>query len=208
MPCKHDHRQHRTAAPAAAAAAAAAQAPALRTEYWRTAWQRYDSNSVRLSLDEHMLLLRQGSAAAGSGDWCADLESAAVLPPCGAVRFPYAILEVKLQEDAPPWVGALAASGVLVEAPRFSKFLHGMALLHSGRCATSPCWFGWDEAARCTTPASLEEMRAANAQRCLLKQQQVRGRPRGAVRCMQLLTLQLPLLLAVTRPRLCQATHG
>lgn len=35
------------------------QSAALRTEYWRTAWQCYDSNTVRLSLDEHMLLLKE-----------------------------------------------------------------------------------------------------------------------------------------------------
>jgi SPX domain protein involved in polyphosphate accumulation len=74
------------------------QSPALRTEYYRTAWQRYDSNSVRLSLDEHMLLLREG---AQQGQWCAELETRGQLAGGDAVRFPYGILEIKLQEEAP-----------------------------------------------------------------------------------------------------------
>jgi SPX domain protein involved in polyphosphate accumulation len=74
------------------------QSPALRTEYYRTAWQRYDSNSVRLSLDEHMLLLREGGQP---GQWCAGLEGQGQLPGSDAVRFPYGILEIKLQEEAP-----------------------------------------------------------------------------------------------------------
>lgn len=74
------------------------QSPALRTEYYRTAWQRYDSNSVRLSLDEHMLLLRE---AGQPGQWCAELEGQGQLPGGDAVRFPYGILEIKLQEEAP-----------------------------------------------------------------------------------------------------------
>ena len=72
------------------------------------------------------------------------------------VRFPYAVVEVKLGDgvDRPPWVSDLlrAERGLLmeearsdfrpptanhllmVEAPKFSKFLHGMALAHPRRC--------------------------------------------------------------------------
>jgi SPX domain protein involved in polyphosphate accumulation len=53
----------------------------------------------------------------------------------------------------------LQESGLLVEAPRFSKFLHGMALLYPNEVRTSPTWFLEDPDAPGTfTPASIEEM--------------------------------------------------
>eukprot|EP00878_Enallax_costatus_P031775 GHUV01034812.1.p1 GENE.GHUV01034812.1~~GHUV01034812.1.p1 ORF type:complete len:129 (-),score=39.02 GHUV01034812.1:197-583(-) len=100
------------------------QAPAVRTEYLRTAWQRYDSNTVRLSLDEHMLLLREkhttsgptGAAAAGNGpsdEWCASVEGSAQLAAGDVVRFPYGILEIKLQDEAPAWIRVSQATNPL-----------------------------------------------------------------------------------------------
>jgi hypothetical protein len=69
----------------------APQAPILRTEYLRSAWQAYDDNAVRFSLDEHMLLLREAPPAAGgsngsSGGWCRPLESLPQIPSTDAVR--------------------------------------------------------------------------------------------------------------------------
>jgi SPX domain protein involved in polyphosphate accumulation len=56
---------------------------------------------VRLSLDEHMLLLREARPSTNSSTthspWCSPLEAAEQLPACDAVRFPYGILEIKLQ---------------------------------------------------------------------------------------------------------------
>jgi hypothetical protein len=60
---------------------------------------------------------------------------------------------------------------VLVQVPRFSKFLHGMALLHPQRCSESPRWFVWDEASGCAVPAGLEEMRGISEERITMKQQ-------------------------------------
>jgi SPX domain protein involved in polyphosphate accumulation len=67
------------------------QAPVLRTEYLRSAWQAYDDNAVRFSLDEHMLLLREAPPAAGSSSsstdgWCRLLESLHQIPSTDAVR--------------------------------------------------------------------------------------------------------------------------
>jgi SPX domain protein involved in polyphosphate accumulation len=140
----------------------------MRTEYLRSAWQAYDDNAVRFSFDEHMLLLREGAVTrdVGSG-WCSPLESLAQLPASDAVRFPYAILEVKLQdrEASPAWVHELKTSGVLVEVPNFSKFLHGMALLKPEKIREVPSWFVWREAAGVTLPASLDEMWDMTAER-------------------------------------------
>jgi SPX domain protein involved in polyphosphate accumulation len=47
----------------------------------------------------------------------------------------------------------------VVEMPRFSKFLHGMALLYPNEVRNSPSWFLEDPDAPGTfTPASIEEM--------------------------------------------------
>ena len=48
-------------------------------------------------------------------------------------RFPYAILEVKLQTQAgqepPRWIRDVIASHLVEAVPKFSKFLHGAATL-------------------------------------------------------------------------------
>lgn len=140
----------------------------MRTEYLRSAWQAYDDNAVRFSFDENMLLLREGAATRnGSSDWCSPLESLAQRPASDAVRFPYAILEVKLQDRkaSPAWVHELKTSGVLVEVPKFSKFLHGVALLQPEQIRELPSWFVWREGAGVTLPASLDEMWDMTAER-------------------------------------------
>lgn len=65
----------------------------------------------------------------------------------------------------------LKASGVLVPVNRFSKFLHGMALLYPEQCTRSPSWFVWDEAAGCAAPASIDEVRQINVERAAAKQE-------------------------------------
>lgn len=69
------------------------------------------------------------------------------------------------------WVKELKASGVLVPVQKFSKFLHGMALLYPEQVARNPSWFTWDEAAGCAAPASLDEARAMAEERSAMKQQ-------------------------------------
>ncbi|KAI8468970.1 MAG: VTC domain-containing protein [Monoraphidium minutum] len=118
------------------------QGPSVRTEYIRSAWQAYDSNALRVSLDDHLLVLRERGAHRAAGDWCAALESCGPLAGCDVVRFPYGVLEVKLAGVAgPAWVQELLDSGLLVQAPGFSKFLHGSALLFPSACSVVPAYF-------------------------------------------------------------------
>jgi hypothetical protein len=80
-------------------------------------------------------------AAAGGGGWCRSLPLAEheLL-----VEFPFAILEVKLQDEAPPWVQELLASGMLTQVAKFSKFLHGTASLRGPAAVRKvPHW--WDD---------------------------------------------------------------
>jgi SPX domain protein involved in polyphosphate accumulation len=44
------------------------QGPSIRTEYQRSAWQAYDSNDVRVSLDDSMLLLRERGRHVAPGE--------------------------------------------------------------------------------------------------------------------------------------------
>lgn len=48
---------------------------------------------------------------------------------------------------------------MLVEVPQFSKFIHGMALLHAPGTSVTPTWFLEDKVAAGTfIPATIEEM--------------------------------------------------
>lgn len=121
--------------------------PCLRTFYNRTAFQRPSDATVRISLDTDLVMIRE--AGCSISNWCrtdiprsypfSGVEESAVC------RFPYAILEVKLQtceeQAAPAWVESLAKSRLVEEVPKFSKFLHGCAALFSDSVKEIPYWF-------------------------------------------------------------------
>eukprot|EP01108_Squamamoeba_japonica_P010239 TRINITY_DN98_c0_g1_i6.p1 TRINITY_DN98_c0_g1~~TRINITY_DN98_c0_g1_i6.p1 ORF type:complete len:724 (+),score=445.54 TRINITY_DN98_c0_g1_i6:43-2172(+) len=117
--------------------------PTLRTCYRRAAFQRARSNQVRISIDTELLLVDERTLVAGhaaDSDGSAWRTAHGRVPPRAAVRFPFAILEVKLAgADAPAWIGELVRSGLLQEAPKFSKFLHGSAT-HFGVPELPPWW--------------------------------------------------------------------
>ncbi len=66
------------------------------------------------------------------------------LPPADVERFPYAILEVKLQtqegQQIPEWVRELISSHLVEAVPKFSKFIHGTAALFPDRIHLLPFW--------------------------------------------------------------------
>lgn len=129
--------------------------PLMRTEYRRVAFQESSSNEVRISLDSQVRMIREKGAPRGGG-WCRDLSSK--VHPRDVVHFPYSIFELKVCSEEPPeWVQDLLDSGMLVEVPKFSKFLHGSALLFGDNVNNSPFWFLPDGKNR-WTPATLAEM--------------------------------------------------
>jgi len=94
---------------------------------------------MRISLDTDLVMSAESSPAAGGsapGDWCRNLTTHP-LAPHEAVPFPYGVVEVKLQAEAPVWLEALVTSGLLLVVPKFSKFLHGMAVLYQPRTGAS-----------------------------------------------------------------------
>lgn len=59
-------------------------------------------------------------------------------------RFPHSVLEVKLQlegeDQTPQWVTELLNSGMLLEVHKFSKFIHGSAVLLTDDVRDVPYW--------------------------------------------------------------------
>jgi uncharacterized membrane protein YidH (DUF202 family) len=111
--------------------------PVLMTRYRRTAFQHSDNNHIRISLDSGLRWCK----VSGS---CDDVISS---PPADelATDFMHAILEVKLasgKEGAPDWIEEVVHSFDIVEVYKFSKFLHGCAILYpADSLHRLPHWF-------------------------------------------------------------------
>ena len=110
--------------------------PVCRSFYHRTAFQLPADARVRISLDTELTMVREDNldGRQRSGDNWRRMDIGidwpfSQLPPEDVVRFPYAVLEVKLQTQAgqepPEWVRQLIASHLVEAVPKFSKFIHG-----------------------------------------------------------------------------------
>ncbi len=116
--------------------------PFIRTCYYRCAFQLATSNSVRISLDTQMSLINEYIPQNHPREpWCRVASD--VLAEQDIVRFPYAILEVKLADakNTPEWVDDMLSSCGAIKVQKFSKFLHAMAFLHPERINILPHWF-------------------------------------------------------------------
>ncbi|MCJ1353931.1 MAG: vacuolar transporter chaperone [Icmadophila ericetorum] len=125
--------------------------PVTRSFYNRMAFQLPADARVRISLDTELTMIREdnldGRDRAGKNwrrmdigiDW-----PFSRLPPEDIVRFPYAVLEVKLQtqegQESPEWILDLIRSHLVEAVPKFSKFIHGTALLQPSRISLLPYW--------------------------------------------------------------------
>eukprot|EP00894_Picocystis_sp_ML_P003500 jgi/Pico_ML_1/54017/g4463.t1 len=140
------------------------QRPMIRTCYKRAAFQLSSSNAVRISLDTDLRMVNERAANVADGDWCRDLSCP--IYESESVLFPYAILEIKLQmEERPEWIEELLATGMLVEAPKFSKFQHAMAMLHSTDVEQLPYWvegFSNQDGTRRCSQLTIDEMAMSN----------------------------------------------
>jgi uncharacterized membrane protein YidH (DUF202 family) len=124
--------------------------PAIRAFYRRTAFQLQNDARVRISLDTELALIREddyGRIRAGKNwkrddigiDW-----PFRQLPAEDITRFPYAVLEVKLQthhgQEPPAWIVELINSHLVESCPRFSKYIHGVATLLEDKIQILPFW--------------------------------------------------------------------
>lgn len=128
--------------------------PMLRANYTRTAFQIPGNNQIRISLDTNLALIREDSLDSerpcrDPAEWHrADLDDADMTYPFSAIRtgevtrFPHALLEIQLRGKAhnTEWVKDLMVSHLVKDAPRFSKFVHGVASLFEDYVNTFPFW--------------------------------------------------------------------
>lgn len=125
--------------------------PVMRSFYNRTAFQLPGDARVRISLDTELTLVREdnwdGRQRAGDNWRRMDIGidfPFDQLPKDDAERFPYGVLEVKLQtqmgQEPPDWVKELVTSHLVEAVPKFSKFIHGCATLLSNRVDLVPFW--------------------------------------------------------------------
>ena len=91
--------------------------PCVRTSYNRTAFQLPADARVRISLDTELTLVREDGPFRAGDNWRRNDENGypfSELPPGDVLKFPYAVLEIKLQtqfgQEAPRWATELANS--------------------------------------------------------------------------------------------------
>lgn len=130
--------------------------PMLRANYTRTAFQIPGDDRIRISLDTNLALIREDSLdeerpCRERGKWHrTEIDAARMEYPFDAIRtgeisrFPHALLEIKIRESArkAEWVNELMASHLVKDAPRFSKFVHGVAQLFEDNVNNFPFWLG------------------------------------------------------------------
>lgn len=128
--------------------------PILRANYTRTAFQIPGDARVRISLDTNVAFIREDSldtdrpcrsAEAWHRDDIDDMEFPFASVRQGEVsRFPYALLDIKVRDGSTKrindWVADLMNSHLVKEAPRFSKFVHGVAQLFDDYVNSFPFW--------------------------------------------------------------------
>jgi uncharacterized membrane protein YidH (DUF202 family) len=117
--------------------------PTIRTQYMRTAFQIPNDATVRISLDTNLCMIKEGTDEVINGErWYRDPK--VTVPLNEITRFPHAVLEVKLQLEGdgktPDWVEELIDSGMLHVVHKFSKFIHGCAVLLPDEVSAVPYW--------------------------------------------------------------------
>ena len=130
--------------------------PLLRASYTRTAFQIPGDDRIRVSLDTNVAFIREDSLDSDRPcrdpeDWHRkEIDDHELEYPYSSIkkgeisRFPHAILEIKLKDQKSTkgneWLDDLMSSHLVKETPRFSKFVHGTALLFEDYVNSFPFW--------------------------------------------------------------------
>lgn len=116
----------------------------MRTQYMRTAFQIPFDPSVRISIDTNLTMISDRTPETIRRERWYRKAGKKGIPSKDITRFPHAVLEIKLQlqdeADTPSWVTELIHSGKLMEVHKFSKFIHGCAVLLSDSVPAMPYW--------------------------------------------------------------------
>lgn len=130
--------------------------PMCRVFYNRTAFQFPGDQRLRISLDSNLSFIREdhldGTARRQLSDGKFNWRRPDIgidhpfrnLKDSDILRFPYAILETKIQshlgQTIPLWLSDLLDSHLVHEVPRFSKYIHGASQLFNSKVYTKPYW--------------------------------------------------------------------
>ena len=130
--------------------------PIVRANYTRTAFQIPGDDKVRISIDTNLAFIREDSLdedrpCRDPDDWHrGDIDRLGINYPFSEIRqgeisrFPYAVLEIKVKDGSSKkkndWIADLTSSHLVKEAPRFSKFVHGVASLFEDYVNSFPFW--------------------------------------------------------------------
>jgi uncharacterized membrane protein YidH (DUF202 family) len=127
--------------------------PVLRANYTRTAFQIPGNDSIRISLDTNLAFIREDALdmdrpCRDPDDWHRrDIDSSNMEYPFKSIKkgelhkFPFALLDIKVKGMKKyEWIEELTHSHLVKEAPRFSKFVHGVAKLFEDNVNTFPFW--------------------------------------------------------------------
>ncbi|KAF1810152.1 SPX-domain-containing protein [Eremomyces bilateralis CBS 781.70] len=127
--------------------------PVLRANYSRTAYEVPGDHRIRISLDTDLSFIREDAIdhdrpCRDPSDWHrGDIDANQMEYPFSQIRkgeidrFPFAVLEIKIKGGQKyEWLNDLMDSHLVTSAPRFSKFVHGVALLFEDYVNTFPFW--------------------------------------------------------------------
>ncbi|KAF4962213.1 hypothetical protein FSARC_9691 [Fusarium sarcochroum] len=130
--------------------------PVLRANYVRTAFQKPADDRIRIAIDTDVAFIREDTLDSSRpcrdpNEWHRlDIDDSEMTYPFKKMnqsevnRFPYALLEIKLKEGGlrkrPTWIEDLMASHLVHPTPRFSKFVHGTAVLFEDYVNNLPFW--------------------------------------------------------------------
>jgi len=127
--------------------------PVVRANFTRTAFQMPRDERIRISLDTNLAFIREDAVDTDRpirepDNWHRkDIDDAKMEFPFNSIRkgevsrFPFAILEIKVRGHKQyEWIDELVSSHLVREAPRFSKFVHGVAQLFEDYVNVFPFW--------------------------------------------------------------------
>lgn len=155
--------------------------PILRANYNRTAFQIPGDDRVRVSLDTDLAFIRED--AVDSDRPCrdpetwhrTDIDNNKMSYPFSSIRkgeinrFPFALLEFKVRTGSnrkvPEWINDITSTHLVKDAPRFSKFVHGVAELFEDYVNTFPFWLSQIETDIRRDPQQAFEEEQAKKQR-------------------------------------------
>ena len=161
--------------------------PVLRANYTRTAFQIPGDDRVRISLDTNLAFIREDAIdtdrpCRDPESWHrTDIDGPPLEYPFTSIRkgeisrFPFALLEIKIKTESKrsEWIKDLMNSHLIKEAPRFSKFVHGVSMLFEDYVNTFPFWLSEMEADIRRDPHQLSKK---SKRSCGRKSGMIRGR--------------------------------